>query len=557
MSAGAPTPGEVPSGVVLESERRLSESVIWELNRRYYEAQGPRAWSSGDVPFYITSNPFIAHAYAQVVRGFVADMRSTGALDPGQPLYLVELAAGHGRFTFLFLSQLLRLRDCPELHGLDLRYVMTDLAESNLTAWEGRRELERFRSAGLLYSARLDAARPTEITLRPGGTVLRAGEIKNPLIVFANYVLDSLPVDLLRIARSQLQEGLVTTRCSEAEALRLAAGESPREMASLTTAFSYRALAGDAYPRAWHALFEEYRALIADGEVLFPVGALSCLAHLRELSGGRFLLLGSDKGVAFGDELLGPHGAPLQHHGSLSTMVNFHALGRAVEQSGGVALHTGQRHLSLKTAALVVLPSAEAGPGSLLGLRSAFAEHLDGFGPHDFYQVISAQRGRELDLPAALALLRLSRDDGDLFCELAERLVTAAAGASDALRLELLSALRRVSENFYPLGSDVPFALARVYLVLGRPRQALRCIEESVRAFGEHATTACNAGICHYHAEDPEQAERAFLRALERDPSHAPSRLWLARLRAESAPRGGSSALARPSSASSEAAQRS
>lgn len=555
MSGGVPVPGEVPSGHVLESERRLSESIIWELNRRYYEAQGPRAWSSGDVPFYITSNPFIAHAYAQVVRGFLADLRGAGALDLGQPLYIVELAAGHGRFTFLLLSQLLRLRGCPELHGLDLRYVMTDLAESNLAAWEERRELERFRTAGLLYSARLDAARPAEITLRPSGTVLRAGALRNPLIVVANYVLDSLPVDLLRLARGQLQEGLVTTRCPEAEALRLAAGEAPREMASLATTFSYRALSGDAYPRAWHALFEEYRALIADGEVLFPVGALSCLAHLHELSSGRLLMLASDKGVAFGDELLGPHGAPLQHHGSLSTMVNFHALGRAVEQSGGAALHTSQRHLSLKTTALVVLPPAEAGPVPLPGLRSAFAEHLDGFGPHDFYQVISAQRGRELDLPAALALLRLSRDDGDLFCELAERLVTMAAGASDALRLELLSALRRVRENFYPLGSDVPFALARVYLVLGRPREALRCIDESVRAFGEHAAIACNAGICHYHSEDPQQAERAFLRALELDPAHAPSRLWLARLRAELSPRGGLPAGALPPP-SSEVTQR-
>lgn len=555
MSGGIPVPGELPSGFVLESERRLSESIIWELNRRYYEAKGPRAWSSGDVPFYITSNPFIAHSYAQVVRGFLADLRGAGALDPGQPLYLIELAAGHGRFTFLFLSQLLRLRDCPELHGLDLRYVMTDLADSNLAAWEQRRELERFRTAGLLYSARLDAARPTELTLRPSGTVLRAGALRNPLIVVANYVLDSLPVDLLRIARGQLQEGLVTTRCPESEALRLAAGEAPREMASLTTTFSYRALPGDAYPRAWHALCEEYRALIADGDVLFPVGALSCLVHLRELASGRLLMLASDKGVAFGDELLRPQGPPLQHHGSLSTMVNFHALGRAVEQSCGVALHTSQRHLSLKTTALVMLPPAEAGIVPLLGMHRAFVEHLDGFGPHDFYQVISCQRGRELDLSAALALLRLSRDDGDLFCELAERLVTVAASAPDALRLELLAALRRVRENFYPLGSDVPFALARVYLVLGRPREALRCIEESVHAFGEHAATACNAGICHYHSEAPEQAERAFLRALELDPAHAPSRLWLARLRAESPPRGGSPAATQPLPPSIEATQ--
>jgi hypothetical protein len=41
----------------------------------YYERQGIAAWSNNEVPFRITSNPFIAKAYAQVIHGYFAIQR--------------------------------------------------------------------------------------------------------------------------------------------------------------------------------------------------------------------------------------------------------------------------------------------------------------------------------------------------------------------------------------------------------------------------------------------------------------------------------------------------
>jgi hypothetical protein len=63
-------------------------------------AVGPSGWRQGTVPHYITSNPFIASAYARMVLGFLRDRQSGNPpLVPGQPVDILELGAvsGQGR----------------------------------------------------------------------------------------------------------------------------------------------------------------------------------------------------------------------------------------------------------------------------------------------------------------------------------------------------------------------------------------------------------------------------------------------------------------------------
>lgn len=46
---------------------RFSEAPIWDLQRTYYEELGIKAWNNDQVPQYITSNPMIATAYAEMI----------------------------------------------------------------------------------------------------------------------------------------------------------------------------------------------------------------------------------------------------------------------------------------------------------------------------------------------------------------------------------------------------------------------------------------------------------------------------------------------------------
>jgi hypothetical protein len=81
---------------ILQRGKRLSESLLWWLQRNFFKQRGPQAWAKGVVPYYITSNAWIADSYAKVVLGWLRDC--AGTLDPDHPVTLLELGCGSGRF---------------------------------------------------------------------------------------------------------------------------------------------------------------------------------------------------------------------------------------------------------------------------------------------------------------------------------------------------------------------------------------------------------------------------------------------------------------------------
>src|SRR5262245_21134100 len=110
------TPPATGPQYVLEGPRRLSESIVWRLQREFYTRVGPEAWKPKGVPSFVTNNAFIARAYARVAVALLRDLLRTGTLDARQPLHVFELGGGAGRFTYLFLRALQEERSwLPEL----------------------------------------------------------------------------------------------------------------------------------------------------------------------------------------------------------------------------------------------------------------------------------------------------------------------------------------------------------------------------------------------------------------------------------------------------------
>lgn len=59
---------------------------------------------------------FIARSYAKIILGYLNDIYDAPAgsamkADPSLPVYIVEVGAGHGKFGYLVVEALLRLRD--------------------------------------------------------------------------------------------------------------------------------------------------------------------------------------------------------------------------------------------------------------------------------------------------------------------------------------------------------------------------------------------------------------------------------------------------------------
>ena len=71
------------------------------------------------MPHFITCNAFIGRSYAHVLNGFLRDCmggKNGMGLDPTEPLYIIELGTGSGKFSFFMLKALLEMKVRCRIH---------------------------------------------------------------------------------------------------------------------------------------------------------------------------------------------------------------------------------------------------------------------------------------------------------------------------------------------------------------------------------------------------------------------------------------------------------
>lgn len=522
-------------GFLLEQNKRLSDSLLWSINRRYYDANGPRAWHSGEVPSYATCNTYIAQAYAHVALTYLRDLETAGGLDDTQPIYIVELAAGVGRFAYQFLRKFHTLLRASSLRRHDVRYVMTDFTETNIETWAKHPALAGFVADKQLYFGRFDAERDTEVSLHGGG-VLSASTVKNPIAVIANYAFDTFRHDLLRFAEGAVHEVTITTRSPHSPSPDLGSADVVQK---LRVQYDNHRVGDDYYKDPiLDRVVADYRDRLADVTISIPIGGLVGLRRLVEISGRRLLLLSSDKGFTHEDELYYPHQSSMQFHtGCFSMNVNYHAMGQWFVHQGGHYAATSRRHLNLKTAVCLIGGDAQQFADTLLAIE----EKIELFGPGEFFELIHQQRPirEQINMEHFLGLLRMSHWDPGLVWDFAAQLRDAAEKLSESIALELRIALERAWQNYFPGPQNLAFELARIFMALKRPQDAIRFNKISLEWFGEQPATYLNMGIAHYYSEQPEEAQRCFASALQINPNFGIAKAWHLRLEAERVRGGG------------------
>jgi hypothetical protein len=505
----------------LEGPQRLSQSLIWPLQRAFYARQGRAAWKTGVVPYYPTSNPFFARCQARLAVAFLRDLAAAGALDLQQPVHLVELAAGAGQFAFHFVRRFAELQQkTPALQGLRLVYVMTDLADANLGSWAASTRLRPFVDEGRLDFARFDIEQDTTITLLHSGATLAAGSLRNPLLAVANYAFDTTRQDAFWIKDGQLGEARVVPVSSEPQP----DPGAPDVLAHVSLRWEHAPSAAAPYygDAVLDGILEAYRQRLGDTVFLFPVGAFHALRVLSGLADGRLFLLCSDKAFTDERELRG-RAEPgfVLHGGAFSMTVNMHAIGRWFEESGGVALHPAARDMSLRVSALARgLPGLE-----IPETRATFAETMEGFAPPD-YQALIHNLSRDCRTPSLkvlMALLRLGEWDHQIIFAYGDVLAELAKKATRSETVEILQALHRVWENFYPMERDLPYELARI-CATWQPTHAAFFLAESVRLFGPRSNNLMALGLCCAKVGREVEARQLLDKALAMGPDNPAAR---------------------------------
>ena len=181
--------------------------MLWKLLVDFYERHGGEAWDVGEIPFRISCNPFIANAYAGVISGYLSDILDRADAHQGGPVTILELGAGSGQFGLLLAAA---LAETEARRGPDAsprcRYIMTDVAESNIKTWAAHPGLKALAQSGLLEFAVLSVGAPQDARLAASGVPLCDAIRGNPVVVIANYLLDSLVHDVFRVDQGTIYE---------------------------------------------------------------------------------------------------------------------------------------------------------------------------------------------------------------------------------------------------------------------------------------------------------------------------------------------------------------
>ena len=515
--AGAQAGDKPAATFVVEDKKRLSQSLVWKLQRAFYASAGPMAWKPSGVPFYITSNPHIARCYARVFAGALRDL--AGTLDRSQPVYIIELAAGSGQFSYLFLKTLLHMKaELPAIKDLPLKHVMTDFAESNLSAWQKHKRLAELTEAGVLDFAQFDYERDQDLRLVRAQHKLDKGSCRNPVFVIANYAFDTTVQDAFFVKDGVLHEAAASLASTQEE-------KDPNDPAVLARAslkFEPRPLKSPYYDDpGLNRVLERYSRRLNNTCFLMPIGALNAIRTLRDFSGGRLFLMSADKAFQFEEELLSRDEAGLTFHGgSVSMTVNFHALGAYFEEAGGTAWQSQGRHDRLHVCGL------SSGLPDLPEARLAFTETMNLFGPAPYVRLVQDLRKewKEPSLEGVLALLRLGNWDHEILLGFRDTLKKHLPNASDAMKMEMVTSLKNVWERFYPLQHDLAFDLAGFCLMMKEARDALFYCRESLRLHGDHFLTHFRAGLALGLMGDMQAAVESMDKALELNPTHVSAR---------------------------------
>ncbi|MFL6263334.1 MAG: hypothetical protein ACJ76Y_26865 [Thermoanaerobaculia bacterium] len=511
----------------LEAGKRLSDSLLWRLQQRFFDNLGAEAWTQGIVPHYITGNRWIAGAYAKVVLGWLRDCsgparepRSFPPLDLRHPVTLLELGCGSGRFGYLFFERLLDLLGRSSLSHVPVRYVMTDFTEKNLEPLRRHPALQPWIEQGILDFARYDASADGEIRLERSGEVLGPWSLRNPLVVLANYVFDGIPQDAFAVRGGRLHELLATlTVPDEEEDL-----EDPTILQRVEVSWEERPAADEPYgDPELDSILKEYAQGLSDTAVLFPIAAIRCLRHLGRLADSRLLLVSGDKGYCR-EELLAGRDAPvLSIHGSFSLMVNYHAMGRWLAHQGGEILCTSHIHSSL----CVVAGLLGTPPGGSIETRLAFDEAIERTGPDDFFdlKVGFGHAYDDLTLEHLLAWVRLSGWDASVLLGCWPALMKHAPAAAGVFRLEIYRTVHEVWGHYFPLSEarDLAFHLGVLLCEIDCHGDALPFFHESMAVYGPNPATIFNVGLCLYHLGHLEEARQHVNQALEGAPDFEPA----------------------------------
>lgn len=517
----------VPEGgsdrkIVIEQHKKFSESCLWKMQRDYFDQEGINAWVN-QVPFYITSNPHIAKCYAETTMGYIRDIIRNNPDAKNHPFYILELGTGSGRFSYYVLKTLHELRETLGMQDVELCYVMSDFTKNNISYYETHPALLPYLEKGLVDFAIFDMEVERPITLMKKNIRLNQETLVNPLIIFANYIFDTISHDSFTVSEGKLYELLLSISTPESNMR----DNKPVDMEQLTIDYKLHEIKNGYYDDPdLDSILETYKKSLIDTSFLFPIGSIKAIKLLKKLSNNKLFIISSDKGYSTIASLERLSYPSLSFHGSFSMMVNFHALANYFKNSGGdYFLQTPRK--GIKTSIF----SSNIELSQLPETRRAVQQYVEGFSPADYFTLHRRMSDSfsECSLDVLAAHLNLTNWDPHIYLKMASRITSLVEEADNDTINFLAKNMPKLAANFYymPKSDCVLFEIAVFFHAIKRYQEAVTYYHEARKYVGQQFGLFYNLGLCEHNLGMHESALQNFHEAKKIDPSSKETEEWI------------------------------
>lgn len=497
----------------------VKDSIVWNLLDKFYENQGPNAWSEELVPQGSTANCYTADTYAEIVSSFFRDLERNGCKE--KPI-IIELGGGNGRFAWQFLNRLINYQYDNPSDAPDFTYLLSDAATSNIDSWKKQKRFQNYIEEGILEFAEIYVDEDPMVKMN--GEFLKPSDFQNrPVIIIANYLFDSIPCDLVHIKDNNLHRVSMSLKTDDDNFLQ-------RPLVSfkgLKEEFSSSVL-HDAY--SGHGplddILSEYAK--ADGEFYVPVSVKSFRFLESFLDRDEpLLMLAGD--LAFSEITDFELGSPFIFDSYFAHYTNFHIFSELFKSHGGRA--DFQRHLDPDfCCGAFVVPGRKvrSRAETLTETKRSAVQLLKEFNPYDAHELtIMIQEGiGEATVRQVAAWMRFSKMDPDvaeaclplLFEELEQ-------GQDDFDREQLYDIFIEAYQAYFPDGSPVKidYGIAQLCLALQFNEEALALLEESLLEFGEKPARLYVYALALIRLERLAEAHKALKKCIELDAQYGPA----------------------------------
>lgn len=500
---------------IIESNKRLSASYLWKMQKEYYTSAGIHAWVD-QIPFEVTCNPFIANSYAHIAVAFIRDYLHHQPNAVNHPFYFIELGTGSGKFSFYAIKSIQELLHLAGMHDVKIKYIMSDFTDQNFIYYKQHPSLKPYIENGSLDFATFELESNKPIQLHLAKAMLTSAQLVNPLIVFANYVFDTTSHDAFNIHNKQIKPLHVTIKSLQNNLSQ----HNVHAAENLTITFDAVDADIDYPDPIIHQLLEYYRQHISHSNILIPTGAFKAISYLKDLANNQLMLISTDKGNSSIESLenLGPPGITFHASTCFSLMVNYHALANYFKLAGGDAFLETSRDRTLETAVCFSGFTLSTLPETSLAVE----HYIDETSPCDYYKIDKHIREtfENCDLDTLAAHLSLSHWNPTIYAIISSR-IESFIPDYDGEALSFLSKnMHKLAANYYymPKSDIILFQIGLFFHLLKQYDQAIHYYKDALPYGISLFYIHYNLGLCYHAMHDEKQALSHFNTALNINP---------------------------------------